>query len=125
MTENEISKIILDKSIQIQKNLGRGLLESAYEQCLAYELEQAGLRVLRQQPIPLNYKELKIEDAYRTDIVVEDSVIIELKAVKQLEETHYAQLTTYLKLSGKRLGLLINFNAPTIKEGFVRIVNGL
>lgn len=125
MTENEISKIVLDRSIKLQNALGRGLLESTYECCLAYDLEQEGLKVARQVPIPIHYNGLQINDAYRADLIVENKVIIELKAVNHLEDAHYAQLTTYLRLANMKLGLLINFNAPKIKDGFVRIANGL
>lgn len=125
MTENEISKVVLDTSIKLQKTLGRGLLENAYELCLAYDLEQQGMKVEQQVPISIRYKELVIESAYRADIVVEDKVIIELKTVAKFEDVHYAQLSTYLKLSGRKLGLLINFNAPKIIDGFARIANGM
>ncbi len=104
--------------------LGPGLLESTYEGCLAHELARRGLSVERQKPQPVRYKGLDLELGYRIDLLVEDCVIIELKAVDQLLPVHRAQVLTYLKLSGKTLGFLINFNVPLIKEGLRRIVNG-
>jgi GxxExxY protein len=123
--ENEIAKEIVDAAYHIHVKLGPGLLESAYESVLDYELRQRGLRVSRQQPMPLHYQEVDLDVGYRADLIVEDKVIIELKSVDELAPVHKKQLLTYLKLSGLRLGLLINFGAPLIKQGIVRIVNGL
>jgi GxxExxY protein len=125
MTENEIARQIVDAAYKIHTALGPGLLESAYEAVLAYELEQRGLRVVRQQPIPLIYEDVHLEVGYRADMIVEDKVIIEIKSVEVAAPVHYKQLLTYLRLADKRLGLLINFGAPLIKEGIRRVVNHL
>jgi GxxExxY protein len=110
MTENEISNVIFNAALKVHKALGPGLLESAYEECLFYELEKQGLNVERQKALPLVYEEVKMEIGYRVDIMVENKVIIELKAVEALNDVHLAQILTYLKLSGCKLGMLINFN---------------
>jgi GxxExxY protein len=125
MNENEIAKIIVDVAYHIHKRLGPGLLESAYEPVMEHEIQKRGLRVARQVVIPLVYDGLVIEEAFRADLIVEDLVIVELKSVEQIHPVHPKQLLTYLKLTNKRLGLLINFNAPLIKDGITRIVNGL
>jgi GxxExxY protein len=125
MSENEISKIIVDCAYRVHKELGPGLLESTYEACLIYELTSAGLKVESQTVLPVCYKGIKIDCGYRVDIVVENKVIIELKAVDALTNAHSAQLLTYLKLTNCRLGLLINFNMELIKFGIKRIVNKL
>lgn len=125
MSENEISAIILDSSIAVHRVLGPGLLESAYEECLFYELKQRGLLTLRQFPIPLNYREVKLDCSYRCDLLVQEKVIVEIKSVSELDNIHIAQVLTYLKLSDKRLGLLINFNVELLKHGFKRVVNNL
>jgi len=123
--ENQISAIILDAAIAVHTALGPGLLESAYQACLTYELSARGLKVQMQVPLPINYRGVLIDAAYRLDLVVDDLVIIELKAVERLMPIHEAQLLSYLKLSGKRLGLLINFHVLRVKDGYKRIVNGL
>jgi GxxExxY protein len=123
--ENELSKNILDAAFRVHTALGPGLLESAYETCLAYELRAEGLNVLTQVPLPLVYREVKLEVGYRLDLLVEDLVIVEVKSVEALAAIHQAQLISYLKLSGKRLGLLINFNTVRLKDGIKRMVNGL
>ena len=123
--ENELSKNILDAAFRVHTALGPGLLESAYEACLAYELRAEGLNVLTQVPLPLVYREVKLEVGYRLDLLVEDLVIVEVKSVDALAVIHQAQLISYLKLSGKRLGLLINFNTVRLKDGIKRMVNGL
>ncbi len=124
MHENEISKIIFDLGLKIHKNLGPGLLESAYEECLFYEISKAGLFVEKQKPMPLIYEEVKLDIGYRMDLLVEKSVVIEVKSCEVLNDVHLAQVLTYLKLSGCRLGLLINFNTNLFKNGYRRILNG-
>ena len=125
MTENEVAKIIVDVAFKIHTTLGPGLLESVYEPVMAHELTKRGLRVLRQVPISIIYDGLILDEAFRADLIVEDLVIVELKSVEQIHPVHPKQLLTYLRLSEKRLGLLINFNVPLIKNGITRIVNGL
>jgi GxxExxY protein len=125
MTENEISKIILDISFDIHTKLGPGLFESVYEEILVYELENYGLNIKRQKAIPVIWEELKMEVGFRADIIVEDKVIIEIKSIETLAPIHYKQLTTYLKITGLKLGLLINFNEYLLKDGIKRIANKL
>jgi GxxExxY protein len=125
MTENQISKEIVDAALKVHKQLGPGLLESAYEECLAYELIQRDLIVERQKALPLVYEEVKLDAGYRVDLLIEKKVIIEIKAVDMLNDVHLAQILTYLKLSGCKLGLLINFNVALIKQGIRRVVNNL
>jgi GxxExxY protein len=125
MTENELSRIIVDAAYKIHTTLGPGLLESVYEAILAYELEKRGLRVTRQQPIGVTYETVTLDLGFRADLVVEDKVSVELKSVEQTAPVHKKQLLTYLKVADKRLGLLINFGAPLIKQGITRIVNRL
>jgi GxxExxY protein len=122
-TIDEIAKEIVDAAFKIHSKLGPGLLESAYEACMAHELTKRGFIVERQKSQPIHCDGLEIEVGYRLDILVDDSVIIELKAVEQLAPIHQAQLMTYLKLSEKSLGFLINFNVPLIKQGIRRIAN--
>lgn len=124
MTENEISKIIFDSALKVHKSLGPGLLESAYEECLYYELKKTNLLVEKQKPLPLIYEDVKLEIGYRVDIMVNKKVIIELKAVEALNDVHLAQILTYLKLSDCKLGMLINFNVSKIKNG-IKVVNNL
>lgn len=116
-----IAKDVVDAAYKIHTKLGPGLLESAYEACLAYELTKRGYQVERQKPQPVIYDGLEIEVGYRLDILVNGEVILELKSVEQVLPIHQAQLMTYLKLSGKTLGLLINFNVPVIKQGIRRV----
>lgn len=125
MTENEISKIIVNTAYQIHSRLGPGLLESVYEEIMCYELRHQGLNVVRQKAVPVIWNELKMEMGFRADIIVESKVIIELKSVETVAPVHHKQLLTYLKLTGIKLGLLINFNVPLIKLGITRIVNNL
>ncbi|WP_273567376.1 GxxExxY protein [Maribacter halichondriae] len=125
MTENEISKVIFDCALKVHKSLGPGLLESAYEECLFYELKKTGLSIEKQKPLPLVYEEVKLEVGYRIDLIVENKVIIEVKAVEALNDVHLALVLTYLKLSNCKLGLLINFNVTLIKNGIRRVVNNL
>ena len=125
MTENEIAKIIVDRSFNIHVALGPGLLESVYEHILYSELIEAGLSVVRQKPIPVIWKEKKLELGFRADLLVENIVIVELKSVEIIAPVHPKQLLTYLKITGCKLGLLINFNEALIKNGITRIVNNL
>lgn len=125
MTENEIAKQIVDAAYKIHTKVGPGLLESAYQAMLVYELKKRGLRVLFEQPVPIMYEEVQLDVGYRADLIVEDKVIVELKSVEKIAPIHYKQLLTYLKLTDKRLGLLINFGDVLIKHGITRVVNGL
>ena len=125
MTENEIGKVILDFAIAVHKELGPGLLESVYEIVLAYELQQRGLRVNRQVPIPIRYKAMIFDEAFRADLVVEEKVIVELKSVERVSEAHKKQVQTYLRLTGCKLGFLLNFGEALMKRGITRVVNGL
>lgn len=125
LDENEISKIIVVTAIELHKKLGPGLLESVYENTLAFDLKEKGLSVEQQVPMPLIYKENKFEVGYRLDLLINGKVIIELKSVESLAPVHYAQVLTYLKLSDLKLGLLINFNEALLKNGIHRIVNNL
>jgi GxxExxY protein len=125
MTENELSKIIVDTCYHIHIGLGPGLLESVYEDVLFYELVQKGLIVSRQQNIPLVWKGMKIGQGFRADLIVENKVLIEIKSVEIIAPVHPKQVMTYLKLTGLKLGLLVNFNQALIKNGITRIVNNL
>ena len=125
MHENDISKIILDLSIKIHQTLGPGLFESVYESILCYELENAGLEIVSQADVPVEYDGKKFGKGFRADIIVNEKVLIELKSIEKLGDIHKKQVLTYLKLTGLKLGLLINFNEKLLKNGFVRIVNGL
>ncbi|MHB2155977.1 GxxExxY protein [Calditrichota bacterium GD2] len=125
MTENEISRLILDAAFKVHKALGPGLLESAYEECLFYELKNNDLFIEKQKPLPLIYEEVKLDIGYRVDLFVEKKVIIEVKSVEALNDIHLAQILTYLKLSNCRLGILINFNVTLLKNGIKRVVNNL
>ena len=124
ITEEEISKIVFECALRVHKVLGPGLLESAYEECLFYELKKTNLKVEKQKPLPLIYEEVNLEVGYRIDIIVEDKFIVEVKSVEALNDVHLAQLLTYLKLSECKLGLLINFNVKLLKDGVRRIING-
>jgi len=119
----EITEQVIGCCIEIHKQLGPGLLESAYEECLCYELSALGLVFERQKPLPVKYKTVNLDCGYRLDFVIEDKIILELKTVESLLPIHEAQLLTYLKLSGLTLGLLINFNVPVLKNGIKRIAN--
>lgn len=123
--ENSLSKIVVETCYQVHVGLGPGLLESVYEEVLYYELCRQGLRVKRQYPVPIVWHAVEMELGFRADLVVEDLVLIEIKSVKMLELVHKKQLMTYLKLTGFKLGLLVNFNEALIKNGIVRIVNNL
>ncbi len=124
MTENEIAKIVEDSAYQIHKQLGPGLLESAYQAVLAYELRNHGLAVETDVLMPLNYDQLSLNLGYRADIIVENKVVVELKSVEKVNDFHKKQLLTYLRVANLHLGLLINFGAPLMKRGITRIVNG-
>ena len=121
--ENSITEKIIGAAIEVHKALGPGLLESAYEECLCYELSRAEMKIDRQLQLPVIYKEVKLNCGYRLDIVVDNLIIVELKTVDKLKPIHEAQLLTYLKLTDKKLGLLLNFNVTVLKEGIIRIVN--
>ena len=125
MTENEISFVVIGNAIKIHKQLGPGLLESVYENALAYELKTSGLLVEQQFALPMIYNEIKMECGYRIDLRVERKLIIEVKSIETLAPVHFAQVLTYLKLSDCKLGLLINFNTIRLKDGIHRIVNHL
>jgi len=120
---NSITESIISAAIAVHRELGPGLLESAYEACLVYELIQHGLSVERRKSVPVTYRGVKIDCGYRIDLLVEDKVVVELKAVERLEPIHEAQLLSYLKLSGYQIGLLINFNVRMLKQGIRRLVN--
>jgi len=122
---NKLSSRIIGAAIEVHKALGPGLLESAYEECICHELSIGGLSLERQKPLAVRYKGINLDCSYRLDIVVEDKIILELKACEKVEPIHKAQLLTYLKLSGLHLGLILNFNVPVMREGIVRIVNNL
>lgn len=124
MNENELSGIAFDAALKVHKNLGPGLLESAYEECMYYELWKDAILVEKQKPLPLVYEEVKLEIGYRVDLILEKKLIIEIKAVESLNDVHLAQILTYLKLSKGKLGLLINFNVSLIKNGIKRVING-
>lgn len=123
MKDNEITSEIINCSIKAHKVLGSGLLESAYKECLYYELKKSGLAVEKEKPLPLIYNEVKLECGYRADLFVNDRIIIEIKSVDALNDIHLAQVLTYLKLVNKRIGLLINFNVLKLKDGIKRIAN--
>ena len=125
MTENEIAKIVVNACYVIHTGLGPGLLESVYEAVLARELAKRGLRVVRQLAVPIRWGDMQFDEGFRADLVVEDKLIIELKSVEKLAPVHGKQLLTYLRLTDKRLGLLVNFGEALIKDGIKRVVNGL
>ena len=123
--ENKIATAILDQAFKVHSELGPGLLESVYENCLLYELAQAGYDVKAQVPVPMHYKSIKFEAGFRIDLLVENKVLVEIKSVEILSPVHFAQTLTYVKLKDVKLGLLINFNVPRLKDGIHRIVNKL
>jgi GxxExxY protein len=122
MQYHEITQLIIGKAIEVHKFLGKGLLESAYRECLYYELKNAGLVVEKEKPMPVVYKEVKLDHGFRIDLLVENAVVIELKSVDQLHELHVSQTLTYMKLGQFKTGLLINFNVPMLKDGLKRLV---
>ncbi len=125
MDENELSKIIINSAIKIHKSLGPGLLESGYEKALIYELKKQKLKIENQIQIDIQYKDVVFKDAFRADIIVNNKVIIEIKSIKSFEAVHFKQILTYLRLTNKKLGILLNFNLVLMKEGIKRIVNNL
>ncbi|QDU23518.1 GxxExxY protein [Urbifossiella limnaea] len=125
MTENELAKIVVDACYQIHVRLGPGLLESVYARILEHELAKRGLQVRREVPIPFRYDDIEFDEGFRADLVVDDKLILELKSVESTAPVHKKQLLTYLKITGLKLGLLINFGAPLIKDGLFRLANGL
>jgi GxxExxY protein len=125
MHENGIARIAVDAAFKVHVSLGPGLLESVYEAAMAHELTKRGLGVVRQQPIPVVYDGVHLEEGFRADIIIEGLVILELKSIEAIAKVHKKQLLTYLRLADKRLGLLINFNVDLIKDGISRVVNGL
>lgn len=122
MLFEDITKVIIGCAIDVHKALGPGLLESAYEECLYYELQKARLKVEKQKAIPVVYKEIKLDCGYRADLIVEDKIVIELKTVDEFNQVHEAQILTYLKFADKKLGLLINFNVLRLKDGIKRYI---
>ena len=125
MDINNLSSTIIGAAIEVHKALGPGLLESVYEECLCHELSLQDLSFERQKPLPVAYKGTKLDCGYRLDIIVENTIILELKSCKKIEPIHKAQLLTYRKLSGLHLGLFLNFNVPVMRDGIIRIVNEL
>lgn len=124
VSENEISKIVYESGYLVHKSLGPGLLESAYEECIFYELNKHGLLVEKQKPMPLVYDEVKLNVGYRLDFLIESKFVLEIKSVESLNDVHLAQILTYLRLSKCKLGMLINFNTLQFKNGVKRVING-
>jgi len=122
LVDEELTSAIIGAAIEVHKVLGPGLLESAYEQCLCYELSQRGFSVVRQVELPVRYKDVQLDVGYRVDVIVENRVVLELKAEKAITDLDRAQLLTYLKLSNKKVGFLLNFHVPALREGIVRMV---
>ena len=125
MTQNEIGHAIVGAAMKVHSLVGPGLLEGAYEACLAYELEKQHLRIRRQVLVPIRYEELAIDNGYRIDLLVEELVVVELKALEAILPVHRAQLLSYLRLGGFKLGYLLNFNVAHMRDGVTRLVNGL
>jgi GxxExxY protein len=123
MRESELTERIIGAAIEVHRHLGPGLLESAYEECLCHELNLNGLRFQRQVSLPVSYKGLRLDCAYRLDLLVEDLVIVEIKALDEMAPIHQAQLLTYLKAAGKQIGLLMNFNVAMLKDGLKQVIN--
>ncbi len=124
-TENELAKIVFEAALKVHKALGPGLLESAYLRCLAYEVAKSDVSVVIEKPLPLVYEEVKLDAGYRIDMLVGGKLVVETKSAEALNDIHMAQILTYLRLSGCKLGLLINFNVVLLKDGVRRVVNGL
>ena len=124
MNEDQITEKIIGGAIEVHRALGPGLLESAYEACLSFELTQCGLKVERQKPLPVVYREVKLDCGYRMDLPIEDQVVVEIKAIDSLAPIHHAQMLSYLRLSGCKVGLLINFHSQILKDGIRRVVSG-
>jgi GxxExxY protein len=125
MNENDVARVVVDAAFKVHTALGPGLLESVYREVLKYELEKRGLRVRKEVPIPVVYEAVKLDVGFKADLIVEELVILELKSVEQVHPVHKKQLLTHLRLTDKRLGLLINFNVPVIKDGISRVANGM
>ncbi|WP_343687711.1 GxxExxY protein [Chryseobacterium gleum] len=125
ISENDISKIVYEAGYIVHKTLGPGLLESAYEECLFYELNKHDILVERQKPMPLIYDEVKMDVGYRLDFLIEKKFVLEIKSVESLQDIHLAQILTYLRLSNCKLGMLINFNTLQFKNGVKRVINGI
>jgi GxxExxY protein len=125
MNENKLSQLIIGCAIEVHKKLGSGLLESAYQECLYHELISRGIQVVKEKPMPIVYKDIKLDHRYRIDLLVENKVVIEIKTVESFTDVHNAQILTYLRLGEYKLGLLINFHVMILKDGIKRVVNGL
>lgn len=123
MTENELSSKVIGASIEIHRTLGPGLLESAYRECLCHELQADGLKVEKEKPMPMVYKGIKLDHGYRMDLLIENTLVIEIKTVEALTDVHLAQVLTYLRLGNYHLGLLINFDVSLLKNGLQRVIN--
>jgi GxxExxY protein len=123
MIENEISQIIIGCAIEVHKQLGPGLLESAYQECLYYEIKQAGLKVQKEKPMPIVYKEVRLDHGYRIDLLIEEKVVVEIKTVEAFSDVHTAQVLTYLRLGNYKLGLLLNFQTTILRNGIKRVIN--
>ncbi|MBL7843331.1 MAG: GxxExxY protein [Cyclobacteriaceae bacterium] len=123
MTENELATAVIGHAIEVHRSLGPGLLESAYRECLYYDLVQSGLYVEKEKPMPIVYKDVKLDHGYRIDLLVENKLVLELKTVEFFTDVHMAQVLTYLRLGNYKLGLLINFHTGLLKEGIKRIIN--
>jgi GxxExxY protein len=123
MNEEQLFRKILDACFKVHNALGPGLLESIYEECLLYELHKEVDKVEKQKSLPLNYKGIYLKNAYRVDLMVEERIIVEIKSVEKLSDLHFAQILSYLKLSGCKLGLLVNFNVPHLRDGIRRVIN--
>jgi GxxExxY protein len=124
MTENEIANKIIGIAIEVHKALGPGLLESAYKECMFYKIGKSGLKVEKEKPMPLVFEEVKLDCGYRMDLLIENKLVMEIKAVEALNDVHLAQTLTYLKLGNYKLGLLMNFNVALLKDGIKRVING-
>ena len=123
MTENELSKIVIGHAIEVHKALGPGLLESAYRECLYYDLVQSGLYVEKEKPMPIIYKEVKLDHGYRMDLLIESKLVVEIKTVEFFTDVHMAQILTYMRLGNYRLGLLMNFHVSKMRDGIKRLIN--
>ena len=124
ISENEISRIVYESGYLVHKSLGPGLLESAYEECMYYELKKHGLFIEKQKPMPLIYNEVKLDVGYRLDFLIENKCVLEIKSIEALNDIHLAQILTYLRLSNCKLGMLMNFNSLHFKSGVKRVING-
>jgi len=123
MEENKLTERILKCAFKVHSNLGPGLLESAYQECLYYEFKKEGLKVIKEKPMPLIYEEIKLDIGYRIDLLVNEKVVLEIKAVENITDVHMAHILTYLKLSNCKIGLLLNFNLKSMKHGIKRVIN--